>query len=206
MPVHPSGTTEEGTQMIFAQIRPTIVSFILLTVLTGILYPLLVTGIAQTVFKPQAEGSLIVLKDGKIAGSSLIGQNFDSPKYLWGRISATSPAYNASASSGSNLGPSNPALIDELKARIAALKAADPHNNAPIPVDLVTSSGSGLDPHISLAAANYQMARIARARRLAPKAVQTIIAQNIQGRFLGFLGEPVVNVLQVNLALDEYKK
>ena len=192
--------------MILAQIRPTIVSFILLTLLTGILYPLLVTGIAQTVFHKQAEGSLIVLKDGKIAGSSLIGQNFDDPKYFWGRISATSPAYNASSSSGSNLGPLNPALLDQVKARIAALKAADPDNNAPIPVDLVTSSGSGLDPHMSLAAANYQLARVARVRGLAQGTVQHIVAQNTQGRFLGLLGEPVVSVLQVNLALDEYKK
>ena len=136
----------------------------------------------------------------------MIGQNFDDPKYFWGRISATSPAYNASASSGSNLGPLNPALLDEVKARITALKAADPNNNDPIPVDLVTSSGSGLDPHISLAAAKYQLARVARIRRLTPRAVQQIIDQNTQGRFLGLLGEPVVNVLKVNLALDEYKK
>src|SRR5208283_4408057 len=192
--------------MLRTQIRPAIVSFILLTLLTGILYPLLVTGIAQTVFHKQAEGSLIVLKDGKIAGSSLIGQNFDDPKYFWGRISATSPAYNASSSSGSNLGPLNPALLDQVKARIAALKAADPDNNAPIPVDLVTSSGSGLDPHMSLATANYQLARVARVRGLAQGTVQHIVAQNTQGRFLGLLGEPVVSVLQVNLALDEYKK
>jgi len=192
--------------MLLTQLRPAIVSFILLTALTGILYPLVVTGIAQTVFKPQAEGSLIVLPNGKIAGSSLIGQNFDDPKYFWGRISATSPAYNASSSSGSNLGPLNPALIDEVKGRISALKTADPNNNDPIPVDLVTSSGSGLDPHISQAAANYQLERVARARGLSTEAVQQIINQNTQGRFLGFLGEPVINVLQVNLALDEHKK
>jgi K+-transporting ATPase ATPase C chain len=192
--------------MLFAQIRPAIVSFILLTAITGILYPLLVTGIAQTVFHKQAEGSLIVSGDGKILGSSLIGQNFDDPKYFWSRISATSPVYNASASSGSNLGPSNPALLDELKARITALKAADPSNNDPIPVDLVTSSGSGLDPHISLAAANYQLARVARVRGLSPETVKIIVDQKTQGRFLGLLGEPVVNVLQVNLALDEYRK
>jgi K+-transporting ATPase ATPase C chain len=192
--------------MLRAQIRPAIVLFILLTALTGILYPLVVTGIAQTVFHKQAEGSLIISRDGKILGSSLIGQNFDDPKYFWGRISATSPFYNASASSGSNLGPTNPALLDEVKSRIAALKAADPKNNDPIPVDLVTSSGSGLDPHISQAAANYQLARVARARKLTTDVVKQIVAQNTQGRFLGFLGEPVVNVLQVNLALDEYKK
>ena len=196
----------EEYKMLLAQIRPAIVSFILLTALTGILYPLVVTGIAQAVFHKQAEGSLIVSGDGKILGSSLIGQNFDDPKYFWGRISATSPAYNASSSSGSNLGPSNPALLDEVKARITALKAADPDNNDPIPVDLVTSSGSGLDPHISLAAANYQLARVARVRGLTPEVVQQIVDQNTQGRFLGLLGEPVVNVLQVNLALDQYKK
>jgi len=192
--------------MILAQIRPAIVSFIVLTVITGILYPLLVTGIAQTMFHKQAEGSLIVSQNGKIAGSALIGQNFDDPKYFWGRISATCPVYNASASSGSNLGPLNPALLDEVKARIAALKVADPKNNASVPVDLVTSSGSGLDPHISLGAADYQLARVAHARGLSADAVQQIIDQNTQARFLGILGEPVVNVLQVNLALDAYKK
>ena len=192
--------------MLLAQIRPAIVTFILLTVLTGVFYPLAVTGIAQRFFSKQAEGSLIISDNGKIAGSSLIGQNFDDPKYFWGRISATIPAYNASASAGSNLGPLNPALLDEVKGRMAALKAADPDNNAPIPVDLVTSSGSGLDPHISLAAADYQMARVARARGVTPEVVTRIVSQNTQGRFLGILGEPVVNVLQVNLALDQYKK
>lgn len=191
--------------MLLVQLRATIVSFILFSVLTGIIYPLVVTGIAQTMFHNQAEGSLI-MKDGKIVGSSLIGQQFDDPKYFWGRISATSPAYNASSSSGSNLGPSNPALLDEVKGRIAALKAADPSNDASIPVDLVTSSGSGLDPHISLAAAQYQLARVARVRGLDPSQVEQIINQNTQGRFLGILGEPVVNVLQLNLALDAYKK
>jgi K+-transporting ATPase ATPase C chain len=192
--------------MILAQLRPTIVSFILLTAITGIIYPLVVTGIAQVAFHQQAEGSLIVLKDGKIAGSSLIGQNFDDPKYFWGRISATSPAYNASSSSGSNMGPLNPALLDEVKARITALKAVDPNNNTPIPVDLVTSSGSGLDPHISLAAANYQLERVARVRGLPLQAIKDLVGHNTQGRFLGFLGEPVVSVLPLNLALDEYKK
>ncbi len=192
--------------MLFAQIRPAIVSFILFSVLTGVLYPLLVTGIAQTVFHHQAEGSLITSTDGKIVGSSLIGQNFDDPKYFWGRISATSPAYNASSSTGSNLGPLNPALLDEVKGRISALKAVDPDNSDPVPVDLVTSSGSGLDPHISLAAANYQLARVARVRGISPDALKAIVEQNTQGRFLGLLGEPVVNVLQVNLALDQYKK
>ena len=188
--------------MLLAQIRPAIVSFLLLTAITGILYPLLVTGIAQIGFHQQAEGSLITSSNGKISGSSLIGQNFDDPKYFWGRISATSPVYNASASSGSNLGPSNPALLDEVKARVAALKSADPANSDPIPVDLVTSSGSGLDPHISLASANYQLTRVVNARGLTRDVVQKIIDQNTQGRFLGFIGEPVVNVLQLNLALD----
>ncbi len=188
--------------MLLTQIRPAIVSFVLLTAITGVLYPLLVTGIAQGIFHHQAEGSLIVSREGKVLGSTLIGQNFDDPKYFWGRISATSPAYNASASSGSNIGPSNPALLDEVRARISALKAADLDNKAPIPVDLVTSSGSGLDPHISLAAAEYQLARVARIRGVTPEAVKKIVDQNIQGRFLGFLGEPVVNVLQLNLALD----
>ena len=188
--------------MLLAQIRPAIFSFILFTLLTGLIYPLIVTGIAQMVFHKQAEGSLITSSDGKILGSSLIGQNFDDPKYFWGRISATSPAYNASSSTGSNLGPTNSALLDEVKGRITALKAADLNNNDPIPVDLVTSSGSGLDPHISLAAAQYQLVRVARVRGLTEGAIQQIINQNTQGRFLGLLGEPVVNVLQVNLALD----
>src|SRR5476651_363096 len=179
--------------MLFMQLRAAIVSFILLTVLTGILYPALVTQIAQMALHRQAEGSLILSGEGKVLGSSLIGQNFDDPKYFWGRISATSPSYNASASSGSNLGPSNPALLDEVKGRIAALKAADANNNDPIPVDLVTSSGSGLDPHISLAGAQYQLTSVARVRGVSTGAVQKIIDQNTQGRFLGLIGEPVVN-------------
>lgn len=179
--------------------------FILLTVITGIIYPLSVTALAQTFFKTQANGSLIV-KEGAVAGSSLIGQNFDDPKYVWGRLSATTPAYNAAASSGSNLGPLNPALISAAQARIEALKKADPHHSSPIPVDLVTSSASGLDPHISLAAAAYQTARIAQVRGLPKEVVQAIVDQNTTGRLWGVLGEPVVNVLQVNLALDAYKK
>jgi K+-transporting ATPase ATPase C chain len=192
--------------MLLSQLRPAIVSFFLLTVITGVLYPLLVTGIAQTVFSKSANGSLIVSKDGNIHGSVLIGQNFDDPKYFWGRPSATSPAFNAAASSGSNLGPLNPALVDNIKARVQALKDADTENNTPVPVDLVTASGSGLDPHISPAAAQYQTARVARARNLPQEAVKTIVENNTTGRFLGLLGEPVVNVLKVNLALDEYKK
>lgn len=190
--------------MFFAQLRPTIVSLTLFSVLTGVLYPLFITGIAQRFFQKQAEGCLIVSTDGRILGSSLIGQNFDAPKYFWGRISATNPPYNASSSSGSNLAPTNPALLDEVKARIKALKAADPHNSAPIPVDLATSSASGLDPHISLAAAYYQLERVARARHLSADVVRKIISSNTQGRFWGLLGEPVVNVLKTNLALDQY--
>ncbi|MDE1920233.1 MAG: potassium-transporting ATPase subunit KdpC [Candidatus Omnitrophica bacterium] len=188
--------------MFFSQLRPTIVSFILFSVLTGIIYPLVVTGIAQTLFHKQAEGSLIYSSNGKILGSTLIGQDFSDPKYFWGRISATSPAYNASASTGSNLGPTNPAFLDEVKTRIAALKAADPGNLAPIPVDLVTSSGSGLDPDISLVAARYQLARVARVRGMSKTQVRQIVNRYTQGRFLDLLGEPVVNVLQVNIALD----
>jgi len=164
-----------------------------------------VTGIAQLVFPHQANGSLIVV-NGKTVGSSLIGQQFTDPSYFWGRLSATGPyPYNASASSGSNLGPTNPALLDEAKARIAALKAADPANTQLIPVDLVSSSGSGLDPDISVAAALYQLPRVARLRGLSESAVRALVDQYTQGRTLGFLGEPTVNVLQLNLALDALK-
>ena len=186
------------------QIRPAIVSLIVLTIITGVIYPLIVTGIAQVVFPAQANGSLIV-KDGKVLGSSLIGQQFEEPKYFWGRLSATAPAYNGGASSGSNLGPTNPALLDAVKGRIAALKTADPNNTQPIPVDLVTASASGLDPHISPAAAEYQLARVAKARGLDEAAVRALVAQASTGRFLGIIGEPVVNVLQLNLALDGLK-
>ncbi len=186
-------------------LRPAIVLFVLLTVLTGLIYPLLVTGIAQVVFPRQANGSLI-MKDGQAIGSELIGQPFDDPKYFWGRLSATGPfPYNAAASSGSNLGPTNPALIAEVQGRIDALKAADPTNTQPIPVDLVTSSGSGLDPNISPAAALYQAPRVAMARGLDVAKVQALIAQYTEDRQLGILGEPRVNVLQLNLALDALK-
>jgi len=185
-----------------AHLRPAIVSLILLSVVTGLAYPALVTVIAQLVFPYQANGSLIV-KDGKTMGSALIGQPFDDPKYFWSRPSATSPfGYNAGASSGSNLGPTNPALIEAVKGRVDALRAADPGNTAPVPVDLVTASGSGLDPHISPAAALYQVARVAKARKLEPDAVRQLVDRHTEGRQLGFLGEPRVNVLELNLALD----
>jgi potassium-transporting ATPase KdpC subunit len=188
--------------MLRAMFRPVVVLFALLTALTGMIYPLLVTGIAQIAFPEQAAGSLIV-KDGKAVGSRLIGQSFSEPRYFWSRPSATGPfPYNASASTGSNQGPLNPALTDAVKARIDALKAADPTNTAPIPVDLVTASASGLDPHISVAAANYQLERVARVRGLSAPTVAALIAKHAEGRLFGFLGEPRVNVLRLNLALD----
>jgi len=186
----------------FAHVRATIVSLAALTVITGIVYPLIVTGIAQAVFPFQANGSLIV-KDGKPVGSALIGQPFDDPKYFWGRPSATTPfAYNAGSSSGSNLSPTNPDLVKAVQGRVDALRAADPGNAAPVPVDLVTASGSGLDPDISPAAALYQTPRVARARGLDPERVRELIGRHTQGRSLGVLGEPRVNVLALNLALD----
>ena len=183
-------------------IRPLIVMFVGLTVVTGVAYPLVVTGVSQALFSHQANGSLIE-QDGKVVGSELIGQQFDAPQYFWGRLSATSPMpYNPTASSASNLGPTNPALLDEIKGRLQALKDADPDNKAPVPVDLVTSSGSGLDPAISPAAAAYQVDRVAKARKLAPEVVQNLVAEFTEGRQFGILGEPHVNVLQLNLALD----
>jgi K+-transporting ATPase ATPase C chain len=194
-----------------SQLRPALVIFLLLTVITGVLYPLAVTGMAQLAFPHQANGSLIV-RDGRAAGSELIGQPFDDPKYFWGRLSATgSFPYNAfdaatlTGSSGSNYGPLNPALAEAARARIAALKAADPSNTAPIPVDLVTASGSGLDPHISVAAARYQIHRVAQARHLRDADVAALVDQYTEGRQFGFLGEPRVNVLLLNLALDGLK-
>ena len=184
-------------------IRPALVLFFALTVVTGVAYPLAVTGIAKAVFPSQAAGSLIE-KDGKVVGSVLIGQNFSDPKNFWGRPSATSPmANNAANSSGSNQGPLNPALLDAVKGRVDALKAADPGNKAPIPVDLVTASGSGLDPHISVAGAVYQANRVAAGRKLPLAQVQALIEKNTEGQLFGFIGEPRVNVLQLNLALAE---
>ena len=183
-------------------LRPAVVIFTVLTMVTGVVYPLVTTGVAQSLFTSQAGGSLI-LRDGKPVGSSLIGQNFSEPKHFWGRPSATSPmAYNASSSSGSNLGPLNPALTDAVKGRIDALRAADPGNKAPVPVDLVTASASGLDPHISPAAANYQVARVAKARGLVPERVQGLVDLQTENPLLGFLGERQVNVFKLNLALE----
>lgn len=182
--------------------RAAVVIFALLTIITGLVYPLTITGIALLAFPAQANGSLI-LKDGKPLGSDLIGQHFSDPKYFWGRPSATGPQpYNGLGSSGSNQGPTNPALLDAVKERVAALRALDPGNSAPVPVDLVTASGSGLDPHISTAAAEYQVMRVARLRGLDPAVLRALVARHTAGRDLGVLGERRVNVLGLNLALD----
>jgi K+-transporting ATPase ATPase C chain len=193
---------------LLAQFRPALVSLLVLTLITGVVYPLVVTGLAQVIFPSQANGSLIVT-DGQVRGSALIGQSFDDPRYFWGRLSATGVhpynAFNGAAlagSSGSNLGPLNPALAEAVQARIDALRAADPAAAPPYPADLVTASGSGLDPHISPAAAAYQVRRVAIARGLSEAQVQELVAANTEGRDLGILGEPRVNVLRLNLALD----
>ena len=183
--------------------RPALVLFGALTLVTGVAYPLVVTGVAKVAFADEAAGSLVV-RDGKVVGSALIGQTFTDPKNFWGRPSATSPmTTNAGSSSGSNQGPTNPALVDAVKGRIAALRAGNPNNTLPVPVDLVTASASGLDPDISVAAAQYQATRIAAARGLPISQVEALIETQSQGRILGFLGEPRVNVLALNLALDK---
>ncbi len=188
---------------ILSTIRPTITMLLLFTLLFGGVYPMVSTLALQTLFAPQAHASLINGKEGAVLGSQLIGQPFSEPQYFWGRLSATTPMpYNAASSSGSNLGAANPALLDAVKARIAALKAADASNDAPIPVDLVTASGSGLDPDISLAAAHYQLARVAKARGIDPNTIQPLVQRFTMPRQLGVLGEPRVNVLMLNLALD----
>ena len=192
----------------FSQFKPAFIILCLLTLVTGVIYPLTVTAVAQVIFPHQANGSLIV-QDGQTVGSELIGQSFDDPKYFWGRVSATGTntynafnAENLTASSGSNFGPLNPALTDRVQARIDALKAADPDNTLPIPVDLVTASASGLDPHISVAAALYQVARVARERGLSEDQVRQWVDEYTEGRTFGFLGEARVNVLRLNMALD----
>lgn len=185
-----------------ALMRPAITLFVVLSLVTGLLYPLIVTGIARFAFPGQAAGSLIV-RDGQIVGSTLIGQSFADPKHFWSRPSATGPmSNNAAASGGSNLGPTNPALIEAVTARIEALRAVDPGNTTPVPVDLVTASASGLDPHVSRAAADYQIARVARVRGLAETQVRELVDRHTEGAWLGLFGEPRVNVLMLNLALD----
>ncbi len=186
-----------------SELRPALILFALLTLLTGVLYPLVVTGVGQAIFPRQSNGSVIQSGD-RVVGSRLLGQSFASPRYFWSRPSATgTQPYNGAASGGSNQGPTNPALVDAVRERIAALHAADPGKQAPVPIDLVTASGSGLDPHISPAAAEYQLARVARARNMSEDAVRRVVAAATDGRTFGILGEPRVNVLELNLALDE---
>lgn len=198
----PGGRTEQREVFGGGLLRPAVSLFVLLSLVTGLLYPAAVTGVAQLAFPNAAEGSLI-FKEGKPVGSELIGQNFTKAKYFWGRPSATSPQpYNAGASSGSNQGPLNPALSDAVKSRVEVLRAADPGNTLPVPIDLVSASASGLDPHISPAAAEYQAERVARARKLEAQRVRQLIAQHTEGRELGVFGEARVNVLKLNLALD----
>ena len=190
-------------KIVIETLRPAVVSLVLFTALCGVAYPLFSTAMLQAFFATQAQGSLIIGKDGKELGSELIGQNFSDPKYFWGRLSATSPyAYNATNSSGSNFGSNNPALMDAVKDRVEALKAADPGNMKSIPIDLATASGSGVDPHISLAAAEYQLSRVAKARNMSEAELRKLVSENTQGRQFGLLGEPTVNVLKLNLALD----
>jgi K+-transporting ATPase ATPase C chain len=196
--------SDEPTRPSFAlQLRHAVSMLLALTLLTGVAYPLAITAVAHLAFPSAASGSLIT-RNGKVVGSRLLGQPFEDPKYFWGRISATSPSpYNAQASGASNLGPTNKALTEAAKARVDALRAADPGNEAPVPVDLVTSSGSGLDPHISVAAAEYQIRRVARTRQLEEDRVRELVRANTDDRDLLVLGEPGVNVLLLNLALDQ---
>jgi K+-transporting ATPase ATPase C chain len=192
---------EQATMM--KHLRSSLVMIAAFTVITGMVYPLVVTGLAQLLFPGKAGGSLII-KNGKVRGSELIGQPFSGPGYFWGRLSATTPfAYNAAASAGSNYGPLNPALLEAVGRRVMELKAADPKNTRPVPVDLVTASGSGLDPHISVAAALYQVSRVARHRHASQESIAALVHEYTEGRQLGFLGEPRVNVMKLNLALDE---
>ena len=193
----------ESAALLKGLLRPALSLFVVLSLIVGVAYPLLVTGLAQIFFKDAAHGSLVI-KSGHAVGSRLIGQAFADPGHFWGRPSATGPmAYNAANSGGSNLGPSNPALADAVKARVAALRAADPGNTAPVPVDLVTASGSGLDPHISRAAADHQAARVARARGLPESRVLELVARHTEQPLFGFIGEPRVHVLRLNLDLDD---
>lgn len=186
---------------LFQQIIPSLRMLFVLTLLTGVAYPLAITGVSWAAFRGNATGSVIE-SNGNAVGSRLIGQPFSDPKYFWGRPSALSPAFNAGTSSGSNLGPNNPAQFEAVAARIEALRAADPGNDKPVPADLVTASGSGLDPHISPAAAEYQVVRVARERGLGEDAIRQLVLKFTEGRSLGFLGEPRVNVLELNLSLD----
>jgi potassium-transporting ATPase KdpC subunit len=191
--------------MILRLVRPALCLLVLMTCLLGIVYPLLITGAARLAFPQQAAGSLLY-QDGKVIGSSLIGQHFSDPKYFWARPSATTPQpYNGLASTGSNLGPLNPALLEQVRGNVKALRAADPAATAPIPVDLVTASASGLDPDISTAGARYQIARVARARGLAPARLENLVAAHERGKLLGLVGEPRINVLELNLALDQLR-
>ncbi|MGD0959974.1 MAG: potassium-transporting ATPase subunit KdpC [Methylomonas sp.] len=187
-----------------ANLKTSAIMLLLFTLLTGAIYPAVVTGLAQLLMADQANGSLIKNREGQAVGSELIGQTFSMPKYFWSRPSATSPyGYNASASGGSNLGPTNPALTDAVKARIQALKDADPGNELPVPVDLITASASGLDPHISPAAANYQISRVARVRHISEVKIRELVTANTEERQWLLFGEPRVNVLKLNLALDQ---
>jgi K+-transporting ATPase ATPase C chain len=192
-------------RLVRSVLRPALVLLAMLTALTGVIYPLAVTGVAHLVFPRAAAGSLVA-RGGRVLGSTLIGQSFSDPGHFWSRPSATTPQpYNGTGSTGSNLGPLNPALLEAVKARVAALRAADPGNTAPVPVDLATASASGLDPHISVAAAQYQAARVARGRALPEARVRALIDAHTEGRLLGVIGEPRVNVLELNLALDSLK-